>query len=321
MRNQENDALGLPTGNFSLGPAMHHYQCQNVYILATVSERIMDTLEFFTHNYQMPQLSSTERLLMTAKDMTDALQNHHPEVPFSRVGDDTISALADLATIIKLKLRQTTTLTPQAAPHTVFQRPCLSEATHQILNSPMPLSRQTRSQTKIHTQDISNAPLPPRVVTPRTLHPSPASVPTRSQGLSPRNLPQYDFCGMDTSHMAISLGENHCSRQHLENAVIHPVTGKEMDYMALIKDLRLKSLWKRGFGNECGRLFQGIRDIAGTTTCFFNKLTDIPKAGRSLKAKLSAITNLKRKKRNVSGSPWAATDSTTTATFPLRRRI
>jgi hypothetical protein len=31
------------------------------------------------------------------------------------------------------------------------------------------------------------------------------------------------------------------------------------------------------FGNECGRLFQGIRDIPGTDTCFFIKLTNIPK--------------------------------------------
>jgi hypothetical protein len=32
---------------YSLGPAMHHYRCQNVYISATASERIVDTLELF----------------------------------------------------------------------------------------------------------------------------------------------------------------------------------------------------------------------------------------------------------------------------------
>jgi hypothetical protein len=111
---------------YSLGPAMHHYRCQNVYISATASERIVDTLEFFPHNYQMPQLSSTYRLLMAAKDMPDALHNPHPEVPFARVGDDTISALADLAEIFKLKLRQTPSPTPKAVPPTVFQRPCLA---------------------------------------------------------------------------------------------------------------------------------------------------------------------------------------------------
>jgi hypothetical protein len=256
---------------------MHHYRCQNVYVSATASERIVDTLEFFPHNYQMPQLSSTDRLIMAAKDMTDALQNNHPEVPFARVGDGTILALADLAAIFKLKLRQTLSPTPQAAPPTAIQRPCLAESSNQILNSPMPLSQQTRSQTIIHTQDISNAPLPPMVVTPRTLHPSPPRVPTRSQRLSPRFLSQYDFCGMDTAHMAIALRDNHWSQKHLSNSVIHPVTGKEMEYLVLMKDPRLQPLRTRGFGNECGRLFQGIRDIPGTNTCIFIKLTNIPK--------------------------------------------
>jgi hypothetical protein len=66
----------------------------------------VDTLEFSPHNYQMPQLSSTDRLLMAAKYMTYTLQNPHPEVPFTHIGDDTISALTGLANIFKLKLRK-----------------------------------------------------------------------------------------------------------------------------------------------------------------------------------------------------------------------
>jgi hypothetical protein len=34
---------------------------------------------------------------------------------------------------------------------------------------------------------------------------------------------------------------------------------------------------KRCFGNEVGCLFQGVHDIPGTETCFFIKLTNIPK--------------------------------------------
>jgi hypothetical protein len=255
---------------------MHHYRCQNVYILATASEGIVDTLDFFPHNYQMPQLSSTDRLLMAAKNMMDALQNPHPEVPFASVGDDTISALADLAAIFKIKLRQTPAPTPQAVPPTVFQRQCLAEPSNQILNSPMPTSRQTRSHTTIHTQDIPNVQLPPRVVTPRTLRPSPLRAPTRSHNISPRNLSQDDFCGMYTAHMVIAIRDNHWSWQHQADAVIHPVTGKEMEYSALMKDPGLHPLWTQGFGNECGGLFKGIRDIPGTDTCFFIKLTNIP---------------------------------------------
>jgi hypothetical protein len=82
---------------------------------------------------------------------------------------------------------------------------------------------------------------------------------------------------METANMAIALGNHHWSQQQQANAVVHPVTGKEMEYMALMKDPNLQPLWKRGFGNEVGRLFQGIRDIPGTDTFFFVELTNIPK--------------------------------------------
>jgi hypothetical protein len=81
---------------------------------------------------------------------------------------------------------------------------------------------------------------------------------------------------MDSAHMAITLGNNHWSQRHQANAVIHPVTGKVMEYSALMKDPHLQPLWTRGFGNERGRLFQGIRDIPGTDTCFFTELKNIP---------------------------------------------
>jgi hypothetical protein len=98
----------------SLGPDMHHYRCQNVYILSTASEWIVDTLEFSPHNSPMPQLSSTDRLIMADKDMEIALKHPHPEVTFAHVGDDTITALTKLAKIFKNK----------------FQKPKLPELTH-----------------------------------------------------------------------------------------------------------------------------------------------------------------------------------------------
>jgi hypothetical protein len=76
--------------------------------------------------------------------------------------------------------------------------------------------------------------------------------------------------------MAIALGTHHWSQRYEANAVIHPVTGKEMEYSALMKDPGLQPLWTQGFGNECGRLFQGIWDIPGTDTCFFIELKNIP---------------------------------------------
>jgi hypothetical protein len=77
--------------------------------------------------------------------------------------------------------------------------------------------------------------------------------------------------------MAIALVNNHWYQAHQANAVVRPITGKEMEYMALLKYPHLQPLWTQGFGNECGRLFQGIQDIPGNDTCFFIKLTNIPK--------------------------------------------
>jgi hypothetical protein len=224
-------------------PHGHHYRCQNVYISAKASERIVDTLEFFPHNYQMPQLSSTDRLLMESNDISNALQHSHPEVPLTHVGDDTISALTALAEIFKNKFEKVHIPIIPAPPAQVTQRICPAKSSNPILTYPVPPPRQTISQTTIHTRAKTNAPLLPRVVTPMSGQPSPPRVPRRSQNLAPRNLSQDDFCGMDTAHMAIALGNNHWSQAHQANAVVHPITRKEMEYTALMKDPRLQPLW------------------------------------------------------------------------------
>jgi hypothetical protein len=116
-----------------------------------------------------------------------------------------------------------------------------------------------------------------------------------------RSLSQDNFCGMDTVHMGIALGNHHWSQRHQANAVLHPITEKEMEYMALMKDPRLQPLWTRGFGNEVGRLFQGIRDIPGTNTCFFIKLTNIPKDRKITYGKIVCDEKPHKKRRNGLG--------------------
>jgi hypothetical protein len=61
------------------------------------------------------------------------------------------------------------------------------------------------------------------------------------------------------------------------NAVVHPATGKEMQYKDIMKHHLLGPRYKRGFENELGRLCQGIREIKGINTCFFVELKNIPK--------------------------------------------
>jgi hypothetical protein len=54
----------------------------------------------------MPQISSPDRLLMTVHDMTGALNHPYPDVPFYKIGDDTIRALTKLSAIFKNKYKK-----------------------------------------------------------------------------------------------------------------------------------------------------------------------------------------------------------------------
>jgi hypothetical protein len=59
---------------------------------------------------------------MTANNMSNALQHPHPEVPLTHVGDDTISALTELAEIFKLKFQTVHIPIIPAPPAQVTQR-------------------------------------------------------------------------------------------------------------------------------------------------------------------------------------------------------
>jgi hypothetical protein len=73
-----------------------------------------------------------------------------------------------------------------------------------------------------------------------------------------------------------------------------------MEYMALMKDPHLQPLWQRCFGNECGRLLQGIQNVPGTDTCFFIKLTNIPKDRKITYGKIVCdYKNHKKEKERV----------------------
>jgi hypothetical protein len=188
---------------YSLGPSMHHYRCQNVYISSTASERIVDILEFFPHNSPMPQLSSTDRLLMAADDIYDALKHPHSDVPFSQVRDDTITALAKVAAIFKNKFQKPSAPELIQAPLKAAENKQPASLVQPILTSPMKHTYQTRSQRPTNVNPSRNTSLLPRVVTPMTGHEASRRVPARTQNLSPRNLSQDDLWNMETANQAI----------------------------------------------------------------------------------------------------------------------
>jgi hypothetical protein len=61
------------------------------------------------------------------------------------------------------------------------------------------------------------------------------------------------------------------------NAILDPATGKLLEYRHLIKDPEHKEVWGKSYGNEIGRLFQGMPGrVEGTDTAFFINSNEIP---------------------------------------------
>jgi hypothetical protein len=219
---------------------------------------------------------------MASNDMSGALKHSHPDVPFAKFGDDTITALSQLVAIFKNKFQKPLAPELVQAPVKAAENKQPAGVVQPILTQPMKKNYHTRSQHASPRQPSNlihsrNSPLLPRVVTPVARHGASPRVSARTHNLFPRIFSQDDFWDMENSNQAISLGTNHWTNIHMANGVVHPITGKEMEYTALMKDPVLQPLWKIGIGNEVGRLVQGIRDIQGTNTCFLIELKNIPK--------------------------------------------
>jgi hypothetical protein len=199
---------------YSLGPTIHRYICQNVYITSTASERIVDALEFFPHNSPMQQLSSTDQLIMAANNMADALKHPHPDFPLNTVGKETRNALTTLAAIFKRIYNKSPTQHIIDTPIKTAENKRPAVLVQPVLTSPTKHSYQKRLQTQVNTipanvSEYGDSSQLPRVVIPEKRIAAPPRVPARARNLSPRNLSQGDFWDMGSANNAIPLGDNH----------------------------------------------------------------------------------------------------------------
>jgi hypothetical protein len=85
----------------------------------------------------MPKISSMDRLLMVANDMTDASKHPHPYVQFATIGGDTITALPRLETLFENKLEKLLAPELSQAPIKAAENKQPAVLIQPILNSPM----------------------------------------------------------------------------------------------------------------------------------------------------------------------------------------
>jgi hypothetical protein len=159
--------------------------------------------------------------------MTDALKHPHPNFPFAIIGDDTIAALEKLSEIFtrKFKTQEKPDPTHELERLHGIQRNGTPEAS--ILSPPIKNHITETNPTPTILSEEKQPPL--RVVTSATRRISPPRVKARAQQLSPRNL-SHDLLDVGAENCARALGDNHWTKAPMLNSVIHPVTGKEIQY-------------------------------------------------------------------------------------------
>jgi hypothetical protein len=265
-----------------IGPALEHYRCYTVYITKTRSSRVVETIEFFPHQFKLPFPSSSELATQAATDLTHALLNPQPAGPFCQVGNEQAIALRRLANIFgatKLKCGK-----EKLTPHDKVENNAPQRV--QTTVSPPRVTSQNPDQTSL--QNIISPHSTPnshrrqhtprrRVVTPQTPHGMvrrSAKQQHLSQDMMAETLAQANHC----FSISASTKINHPATPNIENvilsemanAVIFPETGKSLKHQELITKSKYKTQWMRSTANEINRLYN-------TNTIRFIRRSNIPK--------------------------------------------
>ena len=83
---------------------MEHYRCHQIYVIATIVERVGDTVEFLPHHTNMPFISSLDQSVLAKVDLIDSLLYQNPEAAFAKIGETRLEALRQLTTLFQARL-------------------------------------------------------------------------------------------------------------------------------------------------------------------------------------------------------------------------
>jgi hypothetical protein len=262
-----------PHGQYGwyIGTNLEHYRCYMVHISKTRSERVVETVGFFSTEVPLPIPSPTELATQAAKQLTHALLNPKPAGPFCQVGDEQMVALQRLTAIFEgaLPARKKDTMSPLCEINDSDAPP-----REQIAVSPPRVVNGTTPDRAVQPTGITSttpnshrrlSTTPARAVTPNTPH----TMIRRSihqQNLKNNMLAETiqqanNVCSLPTGSKIRSPPQEATDTPitimpEIANAVICPEAGKSLKNQELITMLRYKIKWMRSTANEIRRLYK-----------------------------------------------------------------
>ena len=310
-----------------LSHSPNHYRCIRVLMADTGGERITDTFRYNHHAIPVPKITATDRILDATARLTAAINGVQEAPP------DELAAIESLRTLllgevpppeptatpvtaprpiideehveiwspdeVQTPARITGTTPPASAPPHRRDLPAIIEDDSDDDSVPPPLLRRsprahaapstTTARTHLHarTAHMINCIIAEHVLTNAQPPPRSTNAPIRRHG--------YALAAQLLQHTEPHSAAN--TAEHFIGAVIDDDTGEVLEYRHLIKSEKYKRIWERSFANELGRLFQGIRDVPGTDTCFFIQKSDVPKHKRATYGRI--VCNIRPQKEEI----------------------
>ena len=251
-----------------LGVSFEHYRCHDIYIKDTKGVRTCQTV-FFKHKYlTMPTITKADAIIKSAEELSQALKGNLPqncttETAIRQLMDIFKQEAADYVRPKNVPLQRVNEDTPASQRVTITPSEREQELDFEEIPQPKQTSLPIISQdegparsTRYHTRSITQ-----ELALSAISIPGNARKPTAQQA-SRRRYPMQFLC-------------------EFAGAVMDGATGELLEYRHLIKRPKYKAEWNYSYGNEVGRLAQGMKGrVEGTNTIFFIHKHEIPKDRR-----------------------------------------
>ncbi len=286
------------SNSWYISPSLKHYRCICAIMEGTGGEHLTDTFCFKHHAMAVPVITPTNQIIAATRHLPDAISGVQESPP------DKLCAISTLRHILLGK----TPPVPVPIDTQPIQPPsplCLDVIDKEPVHIWDPLVIQlppvhttsvptTNSMPKLKApgpaiiDDNDGVPPPPRQARTRAQHQSSHvhlinSAITKALmpliNLKPTaSFPAHEYIAATQALLKNTYGVIHKTTSPVNansvnfiGDIINNVTGNVLEYRHLIKSESHRTIWQHSIGKELGCLFQGIRRIKGTDTCFFTR--------------------------------------------------
>ena len=277
-----------------VGPAMNSYRCFQVWIVASRSRRIVDTLTWHPLHVEAPIPTTEDAIIAAAQELAKALNQDDADRTLKFLQDDQVDALKALGNILGNHSRDAsvdplptisesndTAISPRVAtPTNTADSPRVPAAEDTTWHEASGVTGRRRRQARRRANKKASTPTAP-VQQPthqhNTRHRAKATPPVANSAIADApSTPTMEFCpnGEIYMHSAIDLMAR-------ANKAVHPDTGKLAEYQQL-KNSSEGHLWERSCAIEMGRLAQGLppEQPTGRDTFRFIPKSKVPKGAK-----------------------------------------